>query len=134
MKTNLAILKHIKEHCMDISEAVERFGNDYMIFEKDKHYKNAVSMSLLQIGELSGKLSEDFRISKKSDIPWKELKAMRNLFAHNYGSMDIEKIWDTAINDIPILKDFCERQINQYNLLNQDAIEPQYDDEEDLEM
>lgn len=39
------------------------------------------------------------------------MKGMRNLVAHNYGSMDREIIWETAMVDIPALKQFCDEQL-----------------------
>ena len=38
-------------------------------------------------------------------------EGMRNLVAHSYGSMNREIIWETAVNDIPTLKQFCEEQL-----------------------
>ena len=37
---------------------------------------------------------------------------MRNLVAHNYGSMSRDIIWETASVDIPTLKTFCEEQLS----------------------
>ena len=31
------------------------------------------------------------------------------MFAHDYGSMDKERIWQTATEDVPALKAYCER-------------------------
>lgn len=36
------------------------------------------------------------------------MKEMRDLVSHSYGRMNCEIIWRTAINDIPVLKRFCE--------------------------
>ena len=36
------------------------------------------------------------------------MKEMRNLVAHNYGSMSRDIIWETAVTDIPTLKAFCD--------------------------
>lgn len=69
-------------------------------------------ISLLQIGELSGKLSDAFRSQTDTQIPWGSIRGMRNLFAHNYGSMSREVIWKSALEDIPILLTFCEEQLN----------------------
>ena len=63
-------------------------------------------MSILQIGEPVGKLSNDFK-SKNSKMPWWDIKAMRNIAVHN-GEIDIDILWETAINDIPLLKDYCQ--------------------------
>ena len=44
-------------------------------------------------------------------MPWREIKAMRNIAAHNYGEIDIDILWETVIGDIPELKTFCVREI-----------------------
>ena len=68
-------------------------------------------MNLLQIGELAKKLSDEFMASTMPDMSWRAVIGMRNLFAHDYGSMDIERIWETAVNDIPNLLEFCNSKI-----------------------
>lgn len=40
-------------------------------------------MRNIQIGELVGRLSEEF-IGVHSEIPWHAIKGMRNLHAHDY--------------------------------------------------
>lgn len=41
-------------------------------------------------------------------MPWRDIKSMRNIAAHNYGELDIEVLWETVTNDIPELKAYCE--------------------------
>lgn len=50
---------------------------------------------------------------------------MRNLFAHNYGAIDIDLVWETATNDIPMLLTFCEQSISMYRLMEQDEVQPE---------
>lgn len=124
-KKNIDILEHIRTYCEDIEAALERFGKDKAIFDKDRDYRNSVCMSLLQIGELTGHLSEEFREGTKETIYWPAIKGMRNLFAHNYGAVDIDKVWETAISDIPILHSFCDKTIKMFRFLEQEESEPQ---------
>lgn len=100
-------IKRIKIYCEDIAETTQRFGKGFESFSNDKDYQNSISMSIMQIGELSNGLSDEFREKTRDKIQWGPIKAMRNMFAHGYGSMDIEVIWETAINDIPVLLNFC---------------------------
>ncbi len=51
---------------------------------------------------------------KQQTHQWGPIKAMRNLVAHNYGSMSREIIWETAIADIPVLCEFCEQQLQAF--------------------
>lgn len=50
---NADILRRIIIYCDDISEAIQRFGEDYMVFSRDSVYKNATALCVLQIGELT---------------------------------------------------------------------------------
>jgi uncharacterized protein with HEPN domain len=38
---------------------------------------------------------------------------MRNLAAHGYHAMDLEIVWDTALNSIPKLLAFLEKELAQ---------------------
>lgn len=105
---DLSIIAHILEYCNQIEECLSRFGNDYEIFSSDVIFRNAVSMAEFQIGELSGHLSENFKEKTKKEIPWKQIRGMRNIFAHNYLGMDFERIWEVATGDVAELKLFCQ--------------------------
>ena len=104
-------LEHILEYCKDIAQTTERFGNEYVMFHADKAYHDLICFYLLQIGELSGQLSEELR-SISNEIPWSQIKGMRNIVAHHYGSIRLEIVWNTVKNDIPVVQAFCERMLN----------------------
>ena len=101
-----SILEHIISYCEQIDETIARFGNSSEAFAKDPIYRNAAALCILQIGELVGKLTEEFR-SQHPSIPWRQIKAMRNIVAHNYGTVDPETTWEIITEDIPELKEYC---------------------------
>jgi len=106
------ILEHILEYCRKIDHTVARFGNSFSEFVADSDYVDSVSMNLLQIGELAGRFSKDYVVrSKEKGVNWRAIKNMRNMFAHDYGAMDVERIWITVTEDIPDLEEFCEAQL-----------------------
>lgn len=104
-------LAKIKDYCEDIGCAIERFGHSYEVFQADRDYQHSVSFSLLQIGELSGGLKEEFRRSTGQKIPWHMVRAMRNVVAHDYEAIRLDSVWQTATTDIPALKEFCEEEL-----------------------
>ncbi|MCM1122398.1 MAG: DUF86 domain-containing protein [Eubacterium sp.] len=108
---DLDVIKHMKGYCTDIMNTVERFGDDSNIFENDLDFRNSVCMSLLQIGELTVHLSDEFRGSTKEEIYWPAIKGMRNVFAHGYGAIDYDRVWETVKEDIPMLLSFCQKKI-----------------------
>ncbi len=106
-KGDLQRIQHIKMYCEEIKGFVKRFGNDFNTFITDRAYFNAVSISVLQIGELANALSEEFRDSTNEKIVWKGIRGTRNWLAHAYGEVDESILWETVSNDIPALLKFC---------------------------
>lgn len=100
------ILGHIVSYCLQIEETTQRFGDSMEIFRTDAIYRNAAALCILQIGELVGNLSEDFRAQHPS-VPWRQIKAMRNVVAHKYGTIDPDTTWEIIKDDIPALKKYC---------------------------
>lgn len=111
MSPDLQRIQHIRDYCVEIEKTIARYGDSFEIFNQDADYQRSISFSILQIGELSGGLSQEYRQATAGRVQWGPMKGMRNLVAYNYGSMDREIIWETAKNDIPALKAFCEEQL-----------------------
>ena len=95
----------IIEYCEKIGLAVKRFGNDRNVFVNDVDYQSACGMYVYQIGELTIKLSDEFKEEVKT-VPWREIKGMRNIFAHEYGEVDEARLWDTIQNDLSFERSF----------------------------
>ena len=101
------IIQKILQYCKDVDAMVNRFGDDIQIYVSDLAYQYACSMCIIQIGELVGQLSDDLK-NKRQAVPWKLIKDMRNIFAHDYARVDNEIVWDTLKNNIPDLKEKCK--------------------------
>nr|WP_325211144.1 HepT-like ribonuclease domain-containing protein [uncultured Oscillibacter sp.] len=104
-------MEKIKEYCVSIEESVSRHGTSFDAFQEDQEYQHSAAFRVLQIGELVGKLSEDYRNATKSRIPWTQIKALRNVVVHDYGRVNIKALWDTITVNIPELNQFCGEQI-----------------------
>ena len=112
---NIAILDRIIRHANEINGAIIRFDVDFNKFENDYVIKNAISMCLLQIGELAGKLTDEFKI-KYNKMPWRDIVSIRNRAAHDYGGVDTEVLWNIAESDIPKLKKYCVSIMDEQTL------------------
>ena len=60
--------------------------------------------------ELTNKLSEEFK-STHRQIPWRAIRGMRNVVAHEYGKIDVETVWETAENGTRELMEFCQQEL-----------------------
>ena len=106
LNRDLSILRHIISYCEQIEQTIDHFGNTYESFSTSQIYRNAVALCILQIGELVGKLTESFRTQNPA-IPWRQIKAMRNIVAYCYGTVDPETTWEIICTDIPRLRIYC---------------------------
>ncbi len=104
------ILEKIVKYCEEIEFSHNEYDRSFECFCRNSTYRNSVALCLLQIGELTNKLSEEFRISHP-EIPWRAIRGMRNVVAHEYGNIDAETVWETAENGTSELKAFCEKQL-----------------------
>lgn len=109
---NISILEHIVGYCHQIEETILRFGDDYGVFSTDAIYRNAAALCVLQIGELAGKLTDEFR-AEHPGAPWRQIRGMRNIVAHSYGTVDPEITWEILTEDIPKLKAYCSKIITE---------------------
>lgn len=104
------IVRHILRYCEQIDTAHKDFGHSKERFEANTTYQNAISMGILQIGELIGRLSDDFK-KTNLEIPWHKIRGMRNYVAREYGSMDFEVVWYVSTNCIAdVLASFVSLQ------------------------
>ena len=112
----ITILLHIQKYCKEINENLDFFGSNFNTFETNNIFRDSVSMKIFQIGELTKELD---RVDKKyieetkKYIPWKSIIRMRERFAHHYGEMDLKMIFNTAIQDIPVLNDFLKKELSE---------------------
>ena len=72
-------------------------------FLNNEMLKWAISMTVINIGELIKNLTDDTR-NAYPDIPWKAIAGMRDLTAHKYQTLRMEDVYITAKNEFPELK------------------------------
>jgi uncharacterized protein with HEPN domain len=92
----------------DILAAIGRIesyvsGVDEATFFESHILQDAVIRQLEIVGEAAKRLSPSFRDSR-SAIPWRDIIGMRAKLAHDYMTVDLQAVWDTAVHDIPALR------------------------------
>ncbi|MFQ5751727.1 MAG: DUF86 domain-containing protein [bacterium] len=94
---DLALLWDMREAARDILKFVR--GVTYTKFAANKILRYAVERQLLVIGEAAKHISESFK-QAHPEIPWSSIIAQRNVLAHEYGEVLIERIWLVATERI----------------------------------
>lgn len=63
----------------------------------------ACVFNLLQIGEMCNKDLSDELKGKYGNIPWRQIYGLRNRIVHGYDDVQLNIIWETIQEDLPIL-------------------------------
>ena len=104
------ILRKMIKYCLDIEYLLEQYDKSFEKYQKEISFQYACNMCIIQIGELVSRLSNEVMVAHR-EIPWRAIKGMRNLHAHDYENIDLEIVWNTLLEDIPVLKEQLEQII-----------------------
>jgi len=77
-------------------------GADFDTFVKDDKSVYAVIRAIEIIGEAAQKVSPEIR-ERHPEIPWREISKMRNKLIHEYFGINMQVIWQTIHEDLPML-------------------------------
>jgi len=91
----------------DILKAAKKIiaHTEQLSFEKfsaDEWTVDAVLYNFTIIGEAASRLPESFT-SAHPELPWVDMRDMRNILVHEYFGVDLSIVWNTIRNDLPIL-------------------------------
>jgi uncharacterized protein with HEPN domain len=92
----------------DILEAIDKIERytqdmDFSGWLEDEKTVDAVIRNIEVIGEASSHLPDEV-LQRYKDIPWRLMKGIRNILAHEYFGVDLEIIWKTVKEDLPTIK------------------------------
>lgn len=77
-------------------------------FLKDEIFKRALSMTVINVGELVKTVTEDMRTAHK-EFPWKAVAGMRDVTAHRYQTLRMEDVYVTVHDEYPELLQMLQR-------------------------
>lgn len=90
----LVDLEFLIKHTKDITK--DEFGKNELLLD-------SIMFRFIQISEHIKKLSITFR-NKHPNIPWRDIIGLRNHIVHEYGSVDLDIIYDTVKEDIYVIE------------------------------
>jgi uncharacterized protein with HEPN domain len=76
-------------------------------FTHDAKTQDAVTRRLEIIGEAVKSLDSlaPELLAGHPDVPWKSIKGMREKLAHDYDTVSVTILWNTATRELPLLRD-----------------------------
>ena len=77
-----------------------------MSFPEDRRTQQAVVLNLMTIGEAAARTANEHKefAAAHPEIPWAQMRGMRNRMAHGYFDIDLNVVWDTVRSSLPDLE------------------------------
>jgi uncharacterized protein with HEPN domain len=91
----------------DILEAITTIqdytaGMDLKGFVEDRKTVDAVIRNFMIIGEAANHVPDSI-LTKHPEIPWREMRDMRNIVVHEYFGVSDKILWETVQSELPSL-------------------------------
>ena len=95
---------------LDSIEKIESFieGFEFEDFSIDDKTIYAVILALEIIGEATKNLPDSLKM-RHPEVPWREMSELRDKMVHGDFGLDLEAIWNIAVEDVSPLKPLIVR-------------------------
>lgn len=104
-------------HILDAAERIGRYvsGVSWERFEEEELLQDGVVRQLEVIGEATRRLSRELR-ERYPGVPWGDMAGMRDKLIHDYMGVDVELVWTTAMEDVPVLRERVRDILQKYGV------------------
>jgi uncharacterized protein with HEPN domain len=92
------------EDILDSIDRIQRYalGMDFASFSSNEMVIDAVVRNFAIIGEAASHVPDEWQ-RRYPELPWADMRDMRNVLVHEYFGADLRTIWDTVQADLPPL-------------------------------
>jgi uncharacterized protein with HEPN domain len=112
LKSRERIYSDYLHDMLDAARKAEKFvqGCTFEQFSSNDEKVFAVIRALEIIGEASKRIPAHVR-RVNPELPWKEIAGMRDKLIHGYFGVNLQRVWDTIRQDLPVLRRGLEKMI-----------------------
>jgi uncharacterized protein with HEPN domain len=82
------------------------------VFFHDRKTKKAVIRELQELAESTQRLSASLK-ERHSTVPWNDRSGFRNVLAHDYLGLNMDRIWSIIERDLPSLRSAAEAMLQE---------------------
>ncbi len=106
---DLRLLTHIADSILLIRRYLSEGGRE--AFENELLVQDAVLRRLETLAEAAGRLSPDTK-ERHPEIPWREVYGFRNVAAHAYLDLHLERTWEIIERYLPALLSAVQAELS----------------------
>ncbi|MGD8501085.1 MAG: DUF86 domain-containing protein [Phycisphaerales bacterium] len=104
-------LQHMLDAALEIQHYVQSSVREDL--SRDRRLVHSLVRLLEIIGEAASQVSEEF-CRDVPEIPWSVIIGMRNRLIHAYFSINLDVVWSTSAEDIPLLIIELEKLLDRH--------------------
>ena len=101
IKSDIPYINYMLDIIKDIENSIKNISKNN--FDKNKDKKEANVRRLEIMSEAIKNISKEFK-NKYSNIDWRKLEDIKNIFMNHYFGVDVGVVWEIIKKDIPNLK------------------------------
>ena len=105
-KDDLVRMRHMLEAAQEAVTFAK--GRSRADLGTDRMLSLAIVRCIEIVGEAAANVSSEGR-NRYAQIPWGDIVGMRNRVVHAYFDIDLDRVWDTVIDDLPPLIEQLEQ-------------------------
>lgn len=105
------------QHMLEAARQALSFidGRSRSELDSDPMLVRALTHAVQEIGEAAARTSDAGRAMAPS-LPWGQMVAMRHVLIHVYWGVDRDRLWQTAVGDLPVLVAALESAVKSWPL------------------
>ena len=121
-------LQDIIEYADNVTMLIEGFDYEKLVSDKRTYY--SVMKNVEVVGEAAYMLTKAFKILHPA-TPWKIVQGMRHVLVHDYANVVSATLYDTAVNDIPVLRQQVEKYLAETDWEKWESTPDDFDDSDE---
>ena len=118
-------LEDIIEYSTNVMMLIKGYTFEMLLADKRTYY--SVMKNVEVVGEAAYMLTKAFKKAHPA-TPWKFVQGMRHVLVHDYATIDDRELFNTAVNDIPVLKNQVERYLAETDWDEWMSLPDEFDD------
>ena len=118
-------LEDIIEYSNNVTTLVEGYSFEKLVADKRTYY--SVMKTVEVVGEAAYMLTKAFK-KAHPETPWKVVQGMRHVLVHDYATIDDRELYNTAVNDIPVLREQVGRYLAETDWDEWNSLPDEFDD------
>lgn len=114
MRDDTVYLAHIAESMGLVKRYLAGDGGvpQERLFYDDQRMQDAVLCRMETLADAAARLSEALK-ARHPDIPWRQIGDFRNVLAHSYTDIRLDRVWQIIVADLPALGRVVDEEVGE---------------------